>query len=120
MSVAHLAELEAAGIHLTREGDAVRARGEPGVSLAPYRDTIRASKPALLAELRAREDLDAMGLDPALRWVSVYTGPVEQSCRPEGWDGHIPAGCGVPHACCILGPCPHFTEHGRCWKERTR
>ncbi len=46
-----LAELDAAGITITRDGDNLNVRGAPGVSLAPYLDRIREHKPALLAEL---------------------------------------------------------------------
>ncbi len=46
-----LAELDAPGITVTREGDSLNVRGAPGVSLAPYLDRIRGNKPALLAEL---------------------------------------------------------------------
>jgi hypothetical protein len=117
MSVPLLRELEAAGVHVTREGDTLRVRGEPGVSLVPYRDVIREYKPALLAELQAREEVAGMGLNPALPWVSVSTGPAETPRSPDGWDGRVPPSCGVPNACCLLGPCPHFSGHGRCWKE---
>ena len=36
---------------------------------------------------------------------------------PEGWDGQVPAGCGVPG--CLPHPRPVyiFTGHGRCWGE---
>jgi hypothetical protein len=60
------------------------------------------------------------GLDPALRWVHVYRGPVKASTPPAGWEGVAPAGCGVPNACRALGPCPHFTAHGCCWAEGDR
>lgn len=46
-----LAELEAAGIQVTREGDVLRVRGEPGVTLAPYIDRIRELKPEILTYL---------------------------------------------------------------------
>jgi hypothetical protein len=61
-------------------------------------------------------EVGALGLDPTLRWIFVYRGLVEASTPPQGWGGVAPASCGVPHACCVLGPCPHFNEHGRCWK----
>jgi hypothetical protein len=50
-----LAELDAAGVHLTRERDHLRVRGGPGASLAAYTERIREMKPALLALLRERE-----------------------------------------------------------------
>ena len=119
-AAALLQELTATGIHLQCEEGNVRVRAEPGISLAPYLDRIKANKPALLAELRIREEVAAMGLGPNLRWLRVSTAPVEASRPPEGWQGQVPAGCRVPLACCVLGPCPHFTQHARCWTERTR
>jgi hypothetical protein len=112
-----LTELEAVGVPLSLADEDLRYETRPGVSIAPYRDSIRASKPALLAVLRAREDPAAMGLTPNLRWVHVDTGPVAASRPPHGWDRQVPAGCGVPYVCRSLGPCPHFTTHGRCWKD---
>ena len=46
-----LVDLVAAGITVTREGDNLRVRALPGVSLTPRLDCIRDHKPALLAEL---------------------------------------------------------------------
>ena len=54
-----LADLDAASVRVTRDGDDLRVRGKPGVSLAPYADRIRQHKPALLAELRLREQIIA-------------------------------------------------------------
>jgi hypothetical protein len=59
----------------------------------------------------------APGLDPSLHWIVVYRGPVASSIPPDDWSGVVPAGCGVPHACKELGPCPHYAQHGYCWKE---
>lgn len=111
-----LTELDAAGVHLTRTGDDLLYETEPGVRIAAFAEHIKANKSALLAELRAREELAAKRRDPALRWVRVSTAPVEASRPPEGWNGQVPAGCSVPHACCALGPCPHHAALGRCWK----
>jgi hypothetical protein len=115
-AAALLTELEAAGVRLSLAGDDLRYQTEAGVSIAPYRARIRESKPALLAELLAREELAAMGLDPSLRWVHVATAPVEATVPSSGWAGQFPAGCAVPNVCCALGPCPHHAAHGRCWK----
>ena len=112
-----LAKLEAVGVHLIRDGGTLRVRGQPGVNPAPYREQIAANKPALLALMRGREELSALGLDPALPWVHVSTEPVAASIPPTAWDGTVPDGCGVPHACRVLGPCPHFTEHSHCWRR---
>jgi hypothetical protein len=122
MSIAALLdELDAAGIRLHAGGDTLRAEIPPSASLDPFRDRIRAVKPALLDELRSRKEPAALRLAPALRWIFVYRGPVEASATPEGWSGVAPAGCGVPHACCVLGPCPYFDEHARCWMvEKTQ
>jgi hypothetical protein len=65
-------------------------------------------------------DAVALGLDPALRWVHVSRVPVEATVPPEGWEGIAPTGCGAPHVCGPLGPCHHFTEHGRCWAKGDR
>ena len=119
-AAALLAELEAAGVRLSLAGDDLRFQTRPGVSIAPYRESIAASKPALLAELRWRNELAAMGLDPTLRWARVYRGPVKATTPPADWQGIAPAGCGVPHVCRALGPCPHFTERGHCWEEAGR
>jgi hypothetical protein len=54
-AAALLAELEAAGVHLTRDGDRLRVRGNPDVDPTPYRERTQSSKPALLRALLARE-----------------------------------------------------------------
>ena len=56
-AAALLAELAAAGIHISREGECLRVRGEPGVSLDPCRDCVTAYKPALLTLLALQEDI---------------------------------------------------------------
>src|SRR5688572_6866588 len=61
-----LAELDAAGIHLTREDDNLRVRAERGVSLAPYLERIKANKPALLRELLQRQIVAALDVEPAI------------------------------------------------------
>jgi hypothetical protein len=93
-----LVELEAAGVRLSLVGDDLQFQTRPGVSIAPYREHIMAAKPVLVAALRARQ-------------------PVAPSRPPVGWDGIAPTGCAAPNARQTLGPCPHFTEHGRCWKD---
>jgi hypothetical protein len=52
-----LAELEAAGVHISREGHSLRVRGRPGVSLAPYRDQITTHKPVLLSLLALQDEI---------------------------------------------------------------
>jgi len=65
MSVpALLAELEAAGVHVTFAGDNLRVRANPGVPLSPYVDQIRANKPALLRELLQRRIVAALDVEP--------------------------------------------------------
>ena len=54
-----LAELDAVGIAVTREGDNLNVRGEPGVSLTPYLDRIRDHKPALLATFHLQDQIVA-------------------------------------------------------------
>ena len=62
---AFLAELEAAGIRVTREDDNLRVRAEPGISLAPYLERITANKPVLLRELLERRIIEAVTVEPA-------------------------------------------------------
>jgi hypothetical protein len=112
-----LCELAAAGISIKRDGDGLRVRARPGVSIAAYRERIREAKPALLAVLREREGIAALGPEPALPWVHVSTAPVAATLPPAGWEGTIPAGCGVPAVCHVLGPCPCHAASGRCWTE---
>jgi len=59
-----LVELASAGIHLTREGDNLRVRAAPGVSLAPYMERIKAHKPELLKELLQRRIVEAATVEP--------------------------------------------------------
>lgn len=61
----------------------------------------------------------SLGLDPALRWVRVYTGPVEATKPPDGWDGSLPDGCGWPNLCQKLGPCPRHLSGGPCRIDRS-
>jgi hypothetical protein len=88
----------------------------------PFRATAKTDKsPSVSFGSAAKPDsarnLYRLGLDPALAWRFVYRGPVEASKPPAGWCGIAPAGCGVPKVCRVLGPCQHFTESGRCWKD---
>src|SRR5688572_23924343 len=57
-----LDELAVAGVRLSLAGDDLRYQTRPGVSLAPYREQITAHKPALLAELRLREEIVAAAM----------------------------------------------------------
>jgi hypothetical protein len=59
-----LADLEAVGIHITREGDNMRVRANPGVLLSPHVDQLRANKPALLRELLQRQIIAALDVEP--------------------------------------------------------
>jgi hypothetical protein len=56
-------------------------------------------------------------VDPGQNEPCVGREPISASVPPEGWAGIAPAGCSVPIACGPLGPCRHFTDHGRCWAE---
>lgn len=120
-----LAELEAAGVTVERDGETLRITGKKR-SVAAFAERIRENKPALLAALGDKEttesqtvpdprvltaaESEALGLDPALQWIRVYTGPVDAAEPREGWDGTLPAECGWPNLCRQLGPCPrHFT-----------
>jgi hypothetical protein len=50
-------QLQDIGIRLKRDGDDLIADVLPGAPLDPFRDRIRVCKPALLAELRLREQI---------------------------------------------------------------
>jgi hypothetical protein len=54
-----LAALDAADIHITRDGDSLRVRAEPGVGLAPYVADLRQHKPALLALFALQDEIVA-------------------------------------------------------------
>ena len=56
---AQLDDLVDVGIRVTRDGDDLMVEVLPGATLDPYRDGIRVHKPALLAELRLREEIVA-------------------------------------------------------------
>src|SRR6187431_2866544 len=77
-----LANLEAAGVQVSRDGDCLRVRGKPGVSLAPYIEQIRHYKANLLAVLTTDQPEP-----PALIWVHVSREEVEVSKPPANWDG---------------------------------
>ena len=58
MSVSMLLdELDATGIRLRRDGDALLAHILRGASIDPYRERITMHKPALLAELLLRDQI---------------------------------------------------------------
>jgi hypothetical protein len=144
-AAALLAELAAAGITLTRHGDRLHYQTRPGVRIAPYRERIIESKPALLEALGEREagasgrrnssvpagaamdsertaqlsprEVGALGLDPTLAWAHVSRRPVAATRPPVVWEGTAPAGCGAPLVCGLLGPCDHFNKHDRCWTD---
>jgi hypothetical protein len=133
-AAALLAELEAVGIQIIREGDNLRVRGEPGVSLAPYTERLREHKPAILVALGEREATErhctlmdgnrltpektaVVDLDPTLAWAQVARNPVAATRPPSDWDGVVPAGCGAPLCCKMLGPCGHFAQNGWCWAD---
>jgi hypothetical protein len=56
-AAALLSELEAAGVRLSLAGDALRYQTRPGVRIAPYRERISTSKPALIALLRLQDQI---------------------------------------------------------------
>jgi hypothetical protein len=64
-AAALLVELEAAGVHLSLAGDALRFQTRPGISIAPYRERITANKPGLLAELLKARIIEIVTVDPA-------------------------------------------------------
>jgi hypothetical protein len=87
-----LAELDAAGIHLRRAGEDLLAEVPPGASLDPYRERIRTSKRALLAELLRGEIVAALYADPRDFDRDAYLALVERwrACSGEEQDGWSP------------------------------
>jgi hypothetical protein len=73
-AAALLAELEAIGIQITREGYTLRVRGNPGVNPAPYRERIREAKPVIIAMLRQREAIAELTnqLEVGWRWMEDH------------------------------------------------
>jgi hypothetical protein len=68
-----LSDLDAAGISLAADGEALRFRTPPGVSIGPYVDRITANKSALLAAVRQRElDADVALLERGWAWLSAH------------------------------------------------
>jgi hypothetical protein len=49
-----------------------------------------------------------------LVWREVDRGPVTASAPPAGWDGALPATCGWPDLCHVLGPCPGAQTRDGC------
>jgi hypothetical protein len=108
-AVALLAHLETAGVQVSRDGDNLRVRGKPGVSLAPYLEQIRKLKPKLLGVL-----LPDQPDPPALIWMHVSQEEVDASKPPADWDGYLPDSCGWRSFCQVLGPCPRHLAGGTC------
>ena len=107
-----LANLEAAGVEVSRDGDNLRVRGKPGVRLAPYVDLIRRHKLKLLAVL-STDHLEP----PTLLWMHVSRDEVEASKPPADWDGSLPDSCGWRSLCQVLGPCPRYLTGGPCRRD---
>ena len=59
-----LAELEAAGVRLSLAGDDLRFQTRPGVAIAPFRERIAASKPALVVELLKARIIAVVTIEP--------------------------------------------------------
>ena len=49
-----------------------------------------------------------------LVWHGVDRGPVAASALPPEWDGTLPANCGWPTLCHVLGPCPGMRTSDGC------
>jgi hypothetical protein len=58
-----LAELDAAGIHLRRDGEDLLVEVPAGASLDPFRERIRLHKPAVLAALLKEEIVAALNVE---------------------------------------------------------
>ena len=100
-AAALLTELDDVGVRLSLDGDDLRFQTRPGVSIAPYRERITASKRALVARLRARQ-------------------PVIATVPPAGWDGTLPTACGWTQLCQTLGPCSRHLRGGPCMIDGER
>jgi hypothetical protein len=110
MSVhALLADLAEVGVQLIRDGNDLRVRGRPGLSLAPYTEQIRRYKPEILAVLAAGHPEST-----SLYWMHVAREDVEASKPPTDWDGSLPDGCGWSSLCGTLGPCRRYLAGGPC------
>jgi hypothetical protein len=94
---------------LLRQRETVSSDSAP---LGPTRDVFPTESKAKGGLTAA--DAAALGLDPALQWVNVYTGPVEATRPHADWDGTLPEGCGWPALCSVLGPCPRRQVGGPC------
>jgi hypothetical protein len=110
-----LADLEAAGVHLTKVGDDLLYETRPGVTIAPYRERILVNKPALLSVLGGEAEPAAS----TLIWQHVYQGPVEATVPPSDWDGTVCPGCRWPEFCRVLGPRDASLPRGPCPAYRT-
>jgi hypothetical protein len=134
-ATALLDELTAAGVFLTRTGDDFRVRTRPGVSIAPYRERIRAHKPDLVIAFLHADILEAAEAVGDAFDESTYDRlwaqwhrlarrqPIAACPPPEGWEGTLCDGCRWPAMCRVLGPRgPHLPD-GPCpaWsQDRTR
>jgi hypothetical protein len=108
-AAALLAELKAVGIDVSRDGDNLKVRGQPGASLALYTEQIRKHKPELLVILSAPQPNP-----PTLIWMHVLREDVETSKPPADWDRSLPEACGWRSLCQTLGPCPRHLTGGPC------
>ena len=63
-AAALLAELDAVGVRLSLAGDDLHYQTRPGVRIAPYRERIQESKPAILRELLQREIVATVDVEP--------------------------------------------------------
>ena len=70
---AFLDELTTAGVRLSLAGDDIRFETAPGVSVAPFRERIVASKSVLVSELRLRQRIiAAVTVEPSAFDRAVY------------------------------------------------
>jgi hypothetical protein len=89
-AAALLVELAGVGIHLTGEGDNLRVRAEPGISLSPYLERIKPHKSALLKALLQRQivaalDVTRQGFDRAeydRLWMLWHTQDAKEESTP--------------------------------------
>ena len=134
-----LAELDAAGIRLGRDGDDLVADVLPGAELDAYRERIQQNKPALVKELLQREIVEAAAAVGGAfdrdaydaLWVRWYTlrdqehsqapddghvsrSPVTASTPPAGWDGALCDECEWQEFCHVLGPRGPHLPGGPC------
>jgi hypothetical protein len=74
--------------------------------LADGEKSEKSEKTSVPAHLARKVDDGAEEPVVTLIWHDVDRGSVTASAPPSRWDGTLPASCGWPDLCHVLGPCP--------------